>query len=146
MKATLRCVVVGLLASALAGCLPPEEPSQNQSGANQQAPGADNEADQQQQETVKAEVGVGRQGHGYGGDIITEPVRVYFRAKEQITFNNLTHAMRLYEAMNDHAPRSHEEFMTGVIKYNQIRLPELPEGHEYVYDPDLKELMVRRPR
>ena len=35
--------------------------------------------------------------------------------------------------------------MEKIIKENMIKLPELPEGHKYVYDPMLKTLMVEKP-
>jgi len=35
--------------------------------------------------------------------------------------------------------------MEKVIKANMIQLPELPEGHKYVYDPATKTLMVEKP-
>ena len=36
--------------------------------------------------------------------------------------------------------------MENVIKANQIKLPVLPPGHKYVYDPATKQLMVERPK
>ena len=41
---------------------------------------------------------------------------------------------------------SHEEFMEKIVQANNIRLPELPEGHRYLYDPTTNELMVERPK
>jgi len=35
--------------------------------------------------------------------------------------------------------------MEKIIKANNISLPELPEGHKYVYDPKLEMLMVEKP-
>ena len=43
-------------------------------------------------------------------------------------------------------PESHEEFMEKIVKFNQIKLPELPPGHKYVYDPATEQLMVERPK
>jgi len=56
------------------------------------------------------------------------------------------HALQLYEASNGAAPKTHDEFMENVIKANQIKLPVLPPGHKYVYDPETKQLMVERPK
>jgi len=53
--------------------------------------------------------------------------------------------MRLYKAMNGHAPKTHEEFMEKIIKENRIQLPELPPGHRYRYYPEQEELMVEHP-
>ena len=45
---------------------------------------------------------------------------------------------RGHETLQGHrrpVPKSHEEFMERIIKENHINLPQLPEGHRYVYDP-----------
>lgn len=95
---------------------------------------------------VKADSGVGAKGQGYGPGIITTPVATYFRAKEQIAFRiQIPDAMRLYKALNGHAPKTHEEFMEKIIKENRIQLPELPPGHRYRYYPQQEELMVEHP-
>jgi hypothetical protein len=97
-------------------------------------------------ESVKAEVGVGEKGRGYGGGMITEPIHQYFAAKERIAFEiELPKAMQLYQATHDKLPPSHEAFMRDIIEANQIKLPQLPEGHTYKYDPKSGELMVERP-
>lgn len=98
-------------------------------------------------EQVRAEVGVGKKGHGYGGGIITEPVHQYFVAKERIAFEiQLPEAIKLYKALHDDkGPRTHEEFMKEIVEAGAVTLPQLPEGHRYVYDPKTEELMVERP-
>lgn len=97
-------------------------------------------------ETVKAEVGVGQKGRGYGGGIITEPVHQYFVAKERIAFEfELPKAMQLYKATHEKGPPTHEAFMRDIIDAAQIKLPQLPEGHSYKYDPKTEQLMVERP-
>lgn len=95
---------------------------------------------------VKAEAGVGNKGRGYGGGIITEPIRQRFIIQDRLTFDTIQHAMKLYEASNGHRPKTHEEFMREIIQANQIQLPQLPEGEEYLYDPQSGELMVSRPK
>ncbi len=98
-------------------------------------------------ERVVAETGVGAKGRDYGGGVITEPVRQYFRAPQMIAFNvQIPHALQLWEATNGRSPASHEEFMQEIITANQIKLPMLPPGEKYVYDPDKKELFVERPK
>jgi hypothetical protein len=98
-------------------------------------------------ERVKAETGVGAKGRDYGGGVITEPVRQYFRAPQMVAFNvQIPHALQLWEATNGRSPASHEEFMQEIIAANQIKLPELPPGERYVYDPEKKELFVERPK
>ncbi len=91
----------------------------------------------------KADVGVGAKGRGYSQGLITTPVQVFFQARERIVFQNVTHALNLYKAMNG-PPKSHQEFMDKVIKENNIRLPELPEGDRYLYDPKTEQLMVEQ--
>jgi hypothetical protein len=100
-------------------------------------------------ELVKAEKGVGLKGRSldeYEGAVVT-PAKAFFAAKERIAFEiEVPHALQLYEATSGQAPKTHQEFMENVIKANQIKLPVLPPGHEYVYDPEGKQLMVKRPK
>ena len=96
----------------------------------------------------KAGVGSGKKGRSldqHEGIIVT-PAKTLFAAKEKIKFEiEIPHALQLYEALEGSAPKTHEEFMEKVIKPNMIQLPELPEGHKYVYDPATKTLMVEKP-
>jgi hypothetical protein len=57
-------------------------------------------------------------------------------------------ALQLYAATEGNYPKTHQEFWEKVIVANQLetQLPQLPEGHRYVYDPEKKELMVERPK
>jgi hypothetical protein len=98
-------------------------------------------------ERIVADTGVGAKGRDYGGGIITEPVRQYFRAPQMVVFDiQIPHAMNLYKASNDNkGPASHEEFMTHIIQANQLKLPKLIEGEKYVYDASTEQLMVERP-
>ncbi len=96
---------------------------------------------------VKAEAGVGVRGQGYEPGFITTPIRAYFRVRERVAFDvQIPHAMQLYKATNGQAPQSHEQFMQDIIQANSIRLPELPPGEQYIYDPATEQLMVRSPR
>jgi hypothetical protein len=91
----------------------------------------------------KADVNMGVRGQGYGTGPIATPAATYWRAKEQIAFRiQIPEAMKLYKAENGNAPRSHQEFMDKIIRPNQVQLPELPAGQQYVYDPQAEELMV----
>ncbi|MDR1962729.1 MAG: hypothetical protein LBQ50_03010 [Planctomycetaceae bacterium] len=105
-------------------------------------------------ELVKADVGAGKKGH-YGqtggeqaSDIITVPIATLFRAKEMTAYRiQVPQALQLYKAMNDgKGPETHEAFMKDIIRANNIPLPELPEGHEYLYDPATEQLMIQKPR
>jgi hypothetical protein len=94
---------------------------------------------------VKAEPGVGKKGRGYGPGLITTPVAAYFSIQERLAFDQVAHDMELYKAEKGHAPTSHEEFMEKIIKEGGIKLPQLPAGHRYLYDPKTEQLMVERP-
>lgn len=94
----------------------------------------------------KAGVGVGAKGRGYGQGVIATPAASLFAAQERIVFEmKIPHTMNLFKAQEGRAPKTHEEFMDRIIKENQIQLPELPEGHRYVYDPKTEQLMVEKP-
>ena len=94
----------------------------------------------------KAEVGAGRKGH-YSTGIITTPLSTYWRAQERITYDaQIPHAMRLYKATNGRYPKDMEEFTRAILQPARIELPELPENHRYVYDPEKGELLVEHPR
>jgi hypothetical protein len=71
-----------------------------------------------------------------------------FAAEYKIIMANITHALNLYWGSEGEYPKSHEEFMDKIIKFNQIQLPELPPDREYIYVPDEpkpeNKLMVRR--
>ncbi|MEI8372386.1 MAG: hypothetical protein WCJ35_06060 [Planctomycetota bacterium] len=93
----------------------------------------------------KAAVGMGEKGRGYGGDMITMPVKTMWTVREQIVLGQIRKALDLYKASEEHFPKTHQEFMDRIIKENHLQLPTLPAGHRYVYDPDTDELMVERP-
>lgn len=99
-------------------------------------------------ERVKADVKATKRGRmdkadgGYLHVVVT--ARNY--AKNALAFDQIKHAMDLWSAMHDfEKPATHEQFMEEIIQANQIQLPVLPEGHRYIYDPKLGELMVERP-
>ncbi len=116
---------------------PPPPPPPTSTQPAQPAPGM---------QQVPAGVGVGKKGH-YGQGPVVTPLEVYWRAQEAITFKvQIAEAMKLYKAMNDnHGPATHEEFMQKIIQENRIRLPQLPYGHRYLYDPKKEQLMVEKP-
>jgi hypothetical protein len=94
----------------------------------------------------KADVGSGEKGH-YDKGIITTPVSTYFRAQERITFYiQLPEFLRAYKFEHDFkGPKTNEEYMKEIIKKNNVRLPDLPPGHRYIYDPKEEQLMVEKP-
>jgi hypothetical protein len=97
----------------------------------------------------KAAVGMGEKGRGYGGEgFVATPIRSLWQTKERLALIQVEQALQLYKAGDGdgHGPKSHKEFMDKIIKANDIRLPELPQGHRYVYDPTKEELMVEQPK
>jgi hypothetical protein len=100
-------------------------------------------------ERIKAEKGVGLKGRSldqYEGVLVT-PAKAFFSAKERIAFEiQVPHALQLYKASEGQAPKTHDEFMEKIVQFNQIKLPILPPGHKYVYDPETEQLMVERPK
>ncbi|MGI8981441.1 MAG: hypothetical protein ACR2FY_19620 [Pirellulaceae bacterium] len=97
---------------------------------------------------VKAGVGSGKKGRSldkHEGIIVT-PAKTLFAAKEKIKFEiEIPKALQLFDALEGRGPSTHEEFMEKVIKAYNVELPELPEGHRYLYDPMTKTLMVEKP-
>lgn len=100
-------------------------------------------------ERVKAEVGVGQKGRSLDGEsgMLVTPVKAFFSTQERLAFDvQLKQAMDLYKATNGALPKSHDDFMAQIVKANNINLPQLAAGHKYVYDPQLGELQVERPK
>lgn len=108
-------------------------------------PAPTTETDQTAEPTLeKADVGAGEKGRGYGGDPITEPAKQYFAIRERTVFQiQIPQALNMYKALNGKLPKDHEEFMSKVVKENNISLPELPEGKTYLYDAEQGELMIQ---
>jgi hypothetical protein len=95
----------------------------------------------------KAQAGVTGKGNYGGPGIITTPISTYFQIRERAVFDiQIPQAMQLYEATNGAKPKTQDEFMRNIIQANMIKLPELPAGHKYVYDPQKGELMVEHPQ
>lgn len=138
---TAPCIVLGCLPPDQAGPVPVPNPPAPQPAAPVEM------------ETVKADVGVGAKGRsldeykGKSEAILAQPAITYFAAKERIAFEvAVPHALNLFNASEGRYPTDHEEFMDRIIKENQIKLPVLPVGHEYKYDPETHTLMVVRPK
>lgn len=95
--------------------------------------------------TEKPQPGVSGKGN-YGPGIVTTPISVYFQAQERLIFLQVDQAMNLFQAEHGNKPKTEEEFMKQIIEFNQIRLPQLPPGSKYKYDPAKGELLVERPQ
>ena len=77
---------------------------------------------------------------------ITNPVfgalEAYEPTKQKIGEMAIQHSVDLFNATEGRYPKDHEEFMTKVIKANNIRLPKLGPGKQYQYDVENHALMV----
>ncbi len=81
-------------------------------------PNAAPSAQQNNTTLEKATAGVGKQGQGYGGGIITEPVHDYFMARDRITFDiQLKHQLDLWKAMHNFKnPKNKDEYMKEIVE------------------------------
>jgi hypothetical protein len=61
---------------------------------------------------------------------------------EQISKTSIAQALNYFNASEGRYPNSYDEFMTRIIKENNIRLPVLPGGKTYQYDVEKHELVV----
>lgn len=98
-------------------------------------------------ETVKADVGVGLKGRSldpHEGILVT-PAKAYFAVREKAVFQiAIPQAIQLYKAENP-IPLTFDEFKQNILDPNKIKLPQLPPGHTYEWDPEQEQLMVKRP-
>ncbi|HET6326094.1 MAG TPA: hypothetical protein VFG04_15560 [Planctomycetaceae bacterium] len=75
-------------------------------------------------------------------DPVLYAMQAYGPMMEQISKMNIEHAVDLFHAEHDRYPKDHEEFMTQIIKANQIKLPVLPGGAKYAYDVENHKLQI----
>lgn len=134
-----RIAVAFLLGLWFSGCAEPVEVNDGDANAAEGTNAGETER-------VEAGVGVGEKGRKTEGGLISQPVSTYFKTKERLTFMNVDRAMQIYKATpSGKGPATHEAFMTDIIEFNKIQLPQLPAGHRYIYDPEKEQLMVERP-
>lgn len=72
-------------------------------------------------------------------------LQAYGPIMEQVSKLGIDHAVNLFNAEKGRYPKDHEEFMTEIIKRNNIRLPVLPNGAKYKYDVANHKLEVVKP-
>jgi hypothetical protein len=96
----------------------------------------------------KAAVGMGEQGRGYGEGFVGTPIKALWRVKETLVLERIEHDLQLFKAQDPQGrgPKTHAEFMEKIVKDGGIRLPALPQGQRYVYDPAKEELFVEQPK
>ena len=102
-------------------------------------------------ERLKAGKGVGQKGRSldqYEGVIVT-PVKALFTAKERIFYEiEFKKNYQLYNAMTEDIPKDFDDLKAKVLDPYGLtaKMPKLPPGHKYVWDPTIQELLVERPR
>ncbi len=80
-----------------------------------------------------------------GGGSLGAILSTKFTAVNKLTKIQYTQAMNFYLAGKGHYPKTHEEFMEKIIKFNKVKLPKLESGVEYIYDPEDHQLKIHRP-
>src|SRR5262245_55152164 len=102
-------------------------------------------------EIVKAGKGVGLKGRSldpHEGIIVT-PVKAYFAARERIFFEaEFPKNYQLYNAASGDVPKDFDDLKAKVLDPYGLtkKLPVLPPGHKYVWNPETQELGVERPK
>lgn len=102
-------------------------------------------------EVVKAGKGVGLKGRSldpHEGLYVT-PVKAYFAARERIFFEaEFPTNYKLYNASTDDVPKDFDDLKAKVLDPYGLtkKLPVLPQGHKYVWNPETQELGVERPK
>jgi hypothetical protein len=77
-------------------------------------------------------------------DPILAPLQAYGPMVEQISKMEVQHAVDLFNASEGRYPKDYDEFMTRVVKPNNIKLAVLPAGWKYAYDVPNHELKIIR--
>lgn len=143
---TLGPIVVSVV--IVAGCN--TQVSVNSGSGSSSAPGKKANQGPVEMELVVAEAGVGKKGQGLQGDdvnkMIAQPVIVLRKVEQDIVFKTAAKYLREYELLYGEIPQTLEEYREKIVKPHGHDLPELPEGHEYVWKPEEKQLYVRRPK
>ncbi len=92
---------------------------------------------------------------GKGGEIVTPtanvtnpitgPLEILKLEQIKLPMLAIQHAVNLFNAEEGRYPESHDEFMTRIIKANNIHLPVLANGLEYQYDLANHTLLIIKP-
>ena len=75
---------------------------------------------------------------------VTGALEAYEPLKQQVAELGIDQAVQMFNALEGRYPKDHDEFMTRVIKANNIRLPALSSDKSYEYDVENHCLMVVR--
>lgn len=76
------------------------------------------------------------------GNPLTYALEARESALEQVAELPVMQGINLFHAMEGRYPKDHEEFMTKVIRANNIRLPRLAKGKRYQYDVQNHKLVI----
>lgn len=148
-----QILVVALIAVLPLGCGDGDAP-QDPVGGGDPAPAVDNSSTPAPPPPVTpvdtvlapAAPGMGVDAQDLGVGPIVTPINALFRTKERIILMQIQYNMKIYRAMHEKYPATFEEFEEHILKPSQLTLPRLPRGHEYFYDAERGELMVKQPR
>ena len=75
---------------------------------------------------------------------ITGPLEAYGPIVQQLAGMQIDHAVNLFHATEGRYPNSYDEFMTRIIKENNMQSPMMPAGLEYQYDVENHKLVIIR--
>ena len=75
-------------------------------------------------------------------DYITLQGNAYVTSVGKLSILSIEEAMNLYHAANDRYPKDYDEFMSEIIKANNIALPKLPYYQQYGYDEKGHKLLI----
>lgn len=75
-------------------------------------------------------------------NLVTGAAGAYGPMVEKVSNIAIVQAVNLFNGLHGRYPKDHEEFMTEVIKKNNIRLAMLPHGSAYQYDVQNHALVV----
>ena len=133
----LADAMAGNVSTALGEPQPPAQPA-----PAQPAPASAEEQPEGERVEATADT-VGTKGKGYGGGIITEPIHQYFRLQDKLKLDQIEYGLKLYHAEHGRYPATMQEFVDQILTPQQVKLPELPPGREFVYDPQQGKLFVQ---
>jgi nucleoid-associated protein YgaU len=75
-------------------------------------------------------------------DYITLQGNAYVTSVGKLSILSIEQAMNLYHAANDRYPKDYDEFMSEIIKANNIALPKLPYYQQYGYNEKEHKLLI----
>ena len=124
-------VFVLIAAVSLAGCMEAEPPSAPKQKTTDKIGEFDPNA---ANKIVKPDVNM--------TNPITGPLEAFHPVMQQIATMGIEHSVNLFNASEGRYPNSYDEFMTRIIKENNMHLPVLQPGMEYQYDVENHKLVV----